>query len=558
MSSVAAKIYSQQTFSFFPHTSISGDVWSVVAKGTTTGAGDAGGTTIVDTNGDSGGADTYNGRWWVRILSGACVGMSKRIVDDDGAGTLTLEGIGFPAQIGAAVNYEILLSPEPVVVVDASGGETDMVDAVRAEPLNRAAKSWIGYWAVPITGARRGKVALITDFTLASGTFVLAAGLGGALAAGDVVLLRRFHEVADLNVGGLTEAYTARLQNRKDFAKGDGVVGPRAGTISFKSQIIPSGSLSAAGVSANQSILGDLLAACGLVPTPDASVAIDAGSTTTSVKVLATNWEKFSIGGMVVVNGNPRIITSLTDGGVGVDSIGVYPALPVAPVAGGVLYASRMYAKSITGDTNACGFEVEIDGIRYTVTGCKGTVVLGAEPVPTLTFTFQADHWVREYEPAPYSLATTYVTAKPVLESGIVAYLDGATADIGGLTATPGSAMVAKSVQGAKGINGRVGYHLSGYNCGATFRELLLSGGELLRDATWLARTSRDLIVFWGSHGSTFGLRIPVARLISDPVPSNASGLVDAPNVLEAQDAGSTTDGGGAYAKVPDFAFFLT
>jgi hypothetical protein len=261
---------------------------------------------------------------------------------------------------------------------------------------------------------------------------------------------------------------------------------------------------------------------------------------------------------MVIYNGNPRIVTALTDGGAGVDTVTVSPALPVAPAAGGTLYASRMYQKSIDGDTNACGFDIEIDGIRYTATGCKGSVTLGSEPVPTLSFSFSVDHWIREYEPAPYSPATAYVTAKPILSSGMVAYIDAVAADIGGLTATPGSTMVAKGVQGAKGVNGRVGYHLSGYNCGATFREILLSGGELLRDATWLARTARSLIVFWGSHGSTFGLRIPVARLISDPTPSNANGLIDAPNVLEAQDAGSTTDGGGAYAKVPDFAFFLT
>jgi hypothetical protein len=483
--------------------------------------------------------------------------MSKRVVDDDGAGTLTLEGIGFPSQIVTGVQYEILLSPEPVVVVDSSAAETNMVDAVRAEPDNRLADAWIGYWAVPITGARRGKMALITGFTAGTGTYVLAAGLGGVLAAGDVVLLRRFHEVADLTLG-FTEAYTARPMSRKDFAKGDGVVGPRGGTISFKSQVIPSGSLSAALSAAGQSVLGDLLAACGLEETPDASAEVAAGSNTTDIKIITASWEKFSIGGMVVYNGNPRIVTALTDGGAGVDTVTVSPALPVAPAAGGTLYASRMYAKSTDGDTPACGFEIEIDGIRYTATGCKGNVSLSTGPVPTLDFSFSVDHWVREYEPAPYSPASAYPTAKPVLDASRVCYIDAVAADIGGLTATPGSAMTAKKVQGSKGVNGQVGFHLTGYNAGATYREILLSGGELTRDATWLARTARGLIVFWGSHGSTFGLRIPAARLISDPTPSNADGLVDAPNVIEAQDAGSTTDGGGTYAKIPDFAFFLT
>src|SRR3990167_6892371 len=165
MSSVAASVWNQQTLAYAPHTSVSGETWQLVKKGTTTSAGAAGGTTLVDTGGDSGGADTYNGTHWVKCLTGANAGLWKRIIDDDGSGTLTFENTGFPAQVGSGAEDEIWLSPDPIVKGDSSSGETDRVDATRSEAAINDAVFWLDYWAVPITGDRRGRIDKITGFT---------------------------------------------------------------------------------------------------------------------------------------------------------------------------------------------------------------------------------------------------------------------------------------------------------------------------------------------------------------------------------------------------------
>jgi hypothetical protein len=557
MSSINARIWAQQQVGYFPHTSVSGDAWQFIQRGTATSAGAADGTTVIDTAADSGGADTYNGAYWVRCLSGANKGLWKRVIDDDGAGTLTLENAGFPAQVASAVEYEIWKSPEPVVVVDSSGGETDMVDAVRTEADVDDAPFWVGYYAVPITGARRGKIAMVTGCTAATGTFVLAAGLGGALAAGDVVLLRKFIEVGSLSLG-LTESYNARPQNRVNFSMGDGIVGVRGGTVGFSSQAIGSGTLSASGSAAAASALNGLLQACGLEESVGTSVTVGAGSTTSAVKIATGTWEKLAVGQIVIHNGNARRITSLEDGGGAVDTVNVSPALPVAPAAAETLYATRMYAKSTDGDTLSCGIEVEIDGVRHTMTGCKGSVTVQGEAVLDLAFAFNVDHWIREIEAAPYGAASAYASAAAILATDRVVYLDSTRTDIAGFTATPGTATTGKMVQGAKGINGRAGYHVTNYAAGATFRELLSSSGDLDQDIRFQARTAKAVLVVFGGHGNCCCITIPVARIIESPMVADASGMVDVPNVIQAQDAGTATDGASVLQKMPDFAIHLS
>jgi hypothetical protein len=99
MSTVAARVWSQQILGYCPHTSVSGETWQFIQAGTTTSNGASGGTTLIDTSGDSGGADTFNGRYWVEIVTGTNKGLWKRVVDDDGAGTLTLENNGYPNRV---------------------------------------------------------------------------------------------------------------------------------------------------------------------------------------------------------------------------------------------------------------------------------------------------------------------------------------------------------------------------------------------------------------------------------------------------------------------------
>jgi hypothetical protein len=546
MSSVAVRLSSQSIFRYCPHTSVSGDTWQYVKSGTTTSAGASNGTTLIDINGDSGSADAYNGKYWVKIKSGALKGAWKRVVDDDGAGTLTFENNGFEAQVASGVAYEIHLSPDPVVVVDSSSGETDMVDAGRSE----ADDYWNGYWVVPITGNRRGKIAQISDFVSSTGTFTLATGLGGALAAGDVVLIRKFVEISEPNLG-LTEEYEERRQQRTDFAEGDGVVTMRGGTCAFDTDFYPSGSLAAASSKANASVLSGLLPACGYAETVQTSTSVTTGSSTTAVKVTAA-WENFSIGGPVVWNGNLRWVTALADGTP--DTVTVTPAFPNTPASGDVLYAGRKYAKTTSGDTYGCVLEYEVDGIRTTMTGCKGNVVLNDGARIGLSWSFMVDHWIREIEELPANPASAYTTAAPVLSQDRHVYVDGSAADIGGFTCSLNASHVPKNVQGASGINGRAGFHFNGQAAGCTFRELLSSSGDSLpQQLKFTVRTAFALQVNWGTHGGAAGVRIPVARIRQHPHPANDNGLQAVPSVCQAQDAGSTTDGASTVVKVPDF-----
>jgi hypothetical protein len=563
MASVGAAVWTQQQFGYVPHTSVDGETWQFTNSGTATSNGAAGGTTVIDTNNQSGVADTWNGRYWIKMITGTCTGEWKRITDDNGTGTLTVENNGFSAQIDSGDEYQIWKSPEPVVVQDGAGaGATDATDATRTEADVGDFEYWDGYYLVPITGTRRGEKAEITAFNPATGVFTLAAGgLSGALADGDVCLLRKFIEVGDLSLPA-DQPYHPRPINRLNHSRSDGVVGAKAGTLSFSAQLVASNSLSASGTAAEPSVLNGLFEACGLEESVGTSATVGAGSTTTAIAVGTGSWENFEIGQMVIYNGNPRFIENLTDGGGGVDTITVTPALPVAPVDTSTLYATRMYRKSTDSDVLGCTIEVEIDGVRWTMTGCKGNLTLVDGPVMTLSFDMQVDHWICEYEAAPYLVSETpdgYTTAPAILNSDRLAWLDTTASDIKGFTATPGAVMSPKSVQGtANGINGRSGFHLTDYACSATFREIRGPTDDLDQQLRWNVRTARDVMVAYGSHANTAGIRLPVGRLIQYPMLEEGDGMQDAPNVIEAQDAGTQEDGDSTVIKVPDWSLHLS
>ncbi len=558
MSSLLARIWSQQQLGYVPHTSVSGETWSLVGRGTTTGAGGAGGTTLVDASGvaDSGAADTYNGRYWIRILSGTNQGAWKRVVDDDGAGTLTLENNGFDNQVASGVQYELWLSPEPVLVIDSSLGETNAVDAVRAE----ADDFWNDYYLVPITGYRRGRIAKITDFASATGTFTLAAssgglGLGGALAAGDVCLIRRFVDFTGLQ-DGLTEGYERRPGNRVNFAIGDGVVLPRGGTFGFTTQIRGSGTQPGNGSKPDKPETYGLWQACGYtVVTNESDLVNDIGATNTTTAITVDDASVFDIGAMILHDGNPTIVQSKSGEVLTVD-----PPLPRAPDNDDVIYGTHNFRKTTDGDVYGVCLELEIDGVRTTMTGCKGNVSLAEGEPPTLQWSFQVDHWVEEVEAAAYNAADAYSTVAPCLEKDRKAWLSGTATNIGGLTASLNAEVQPKNVQGSAGINGRCGYQVSNVMAaGGTFRELLdASSATLPQSLRWSARTAKELFVAYGSHGQCVGLTVPVARLVQPPRRTEADGMAAAPQVFEAQDAGYGSDPDDGLVKVPDFQISLS
>lgn len=550
MPSVGARLSRQLLVAYGPHTSVSGDAWQIAKRGTTSSAGAAGGTTLVDATNGSGGADTYNG-YFVRILSGTLAGAMAMVVDDDGNGTLTLEEDGFSEQVASGVSYEIVKSPIPIVVVDSSGGETNMVDAGR---IGEGDSYWLNYYAVPLTGARKGRMGKVTAFTSGTGTFTLAAGLGGALAAGDVVLLMKFIETTEPDLS-LSQAYEDRPSGRVLLSRGDGSVLGREGTFGFQTEILASGALQATPDSeANRSVLQHLFVACGLEEFAGKSVAVGAGATTTAVTITTGKHENFRIGQAIQWKGNTTWITAKTDGGAGVDTLTVSPPLPKAPAAADIINASRCYLQSTDGDYQGVWFIVEMDGVRHIITGCKGNVALQDAAKPMLAWSFSVDNWIREKKPAVFNPGAAYSTVKPTLARDRLAYLDTTAVDIEGFTASANAEHTAKPVMGRYGYNGRAGFHLSNVAPGASFRTMSEADSEMTVDQAYLARTAYALAVAYGSHGECVTWRIPVARLRENPQPVAEGGLLMVPHVMQAQDAGVAEDGANGLVKVPDFS----
>ena len=563
MSTFKARIYGQQLLTVAPQTSVDGGVPQRLGYGTTTSNGAADGTTIIDADGtaNSGSADTYNGRYWVELLSGSYIHEWKRVVDDDGAGTLTLEGVGFSGQVVSGVEYALWEMPESnIAVVDSSGDETDMVDARRDEDSD----FWIGYWAVPITGNRKGRIAQVTDFTTGTGTFVLASGLGGALAAGDVVMLVRPLEVGEFQPGFSTE-FLSRLTNRSNFSKGDGVIGAKGpGPLNFTTDVYGSGSLPGEGVAATRSPLAALFQASGYEETLGETTLSDDGggaNTTTSIKIDTATHENFKIGQVIVHAGNLTRITDKTDGAGSADTLTVSPPLPTVPNDDDPIYGTSMYEAITTGDYYGCNIVWEVDGVRHTFFGCKGSAEFMVGPKLALKWTFQYDHYIRELEThvALDYMGSAYPSQRPVLGKDAMCYLTTSQVDCNGFTASAGTSVAPRNVSGRYGVNGRAGAQMTGRNPGGSFRSIVESDAtSLAAEILWNARTSKALFFYYGSHGNAFCVSAPVARITAEPSPESLEGFMAVPYQWEAHDAGVFVDPTDDVVKVPDFAFHIT
>ena len=554
MSSVETRLTKQQTLAVCAHTSVSGDTWQYVKPGVTSNDGDANGTTLIDYLGDSGAAKAYAGRYWVKILSGACKGQWKRIIVDDGAGTLTLENNGFSAQIVTGVDYEIWKSPDPVVVVTSSSSANNIADTSRTEPDD----FWYGYWAIVISGTNRGQKAQVSDFTSSGGVFALGSGLSSTLTAGDVVILRKFLETS-LPADGTTEEYLPRRSVRTDFSEGDGVVGQRAGTFNFESDWVGSGYLAAAAGSPDGGPTLPLWTACGYDATQQRSCVVVAGGNGTDIKITTGQQERLTIGGPIVWHGNVAWVTALTDGGIAADTVTVTPPFTVAPAATDVLHAGIALKRTTTGDSYGCLIEHWVDGVRTTMTGCKGNVVINDGSKVTLAWSLNVDRWIEEIEDMAYSPSLCYSTAAtPMLSQSRNVYKDGTKIDISGFTCSLNTETAPKTVSGANGVNGRAGFHITGQSAGGSYRQLMTTTGDAFTQRDdFDARTSFSFVCTWGSHANSAGVRMPVVRVRERAKREDASGLQAVAVVIQAQDAGATADGSGAMVKNPDFCVAL-
>jgi len=564
MPNVQARIMSQQIFTYAQQTSVSGGMCQRIGYGVTDGVGASGGTTIDDSTGiiSSGSADDYNGRYWIEILDGDARKEWKRVVDDDGAGILTLENNGFSAQIASGVRYALWLLPEAeVIVVEGSADETHIEDTVRAE----ADDYWNGYYVTVIkadSAGQQDKIVKVTDFANATGIFTVAA-MGAALTAGDVCILSRSVEVGNF-APGFSREFHERFSNRTNWSRGDGVIGAKGmGPLSFECQITPSGTVPEDGDLAVRSVLHGLFQAAGLVEALGETTTIDDGGaagSTTSLLIDTATHENFDIGQMVIWKGNAAFITSKTDGGGTADTLVVAPPFPSEPLDGDAIIGTSMYRKILTGDFNGVNIVWEIDGVRHKFFTCKGNIEVVDAPIPLLRFTLSYDHYIREPEEhvAKDELGATYETTPPVLGKDKEVFLDATQIDVAGLTATPGVEVVARNVSGRYGVNGRAGTQLINQRGGGTYQRLLESDGVLDDEELFNQRTASYFKSVWGSHGETFAVTMPVMLIVAEPHPADFEGMMAAPGEMEAQDAGTFDDPTDGVVKIPDIALHIT
>jgi len=559
MGSVTARITQNQALYYaVQEHSQNEDTWQHILTSVTTSNGLVNGSTMIDADRVSGGANTWNGRYWVRIKSGNNKGLWRRIVDDFGSANLYLEGyedsVGLPSQVVSGTEYELWKSPEPVVVITSATNATQFADTER----NEANDFWEGYYLVAISGALRGEKAQVTGFTSASGEFIVGSGLSGTPSVGDVFLICRYIDVTSIN-NGLTQAFNARPMNRLDGSKGDGSIGVKSGTFGFD---VPALGVWRNGSSTVGSILGGLLTACGF---EEVASGVAAGSTTpststtTQLEVDTATWESYSIGAAVSVNGEQAFITALGDGGGTDDNITITPALAVGAQAGVTVCASVNYRRNRRnddGDYNSVTIVHEVDGIRTIMTGCKGNLTISGEDNLTFGFEFQVDNFIRDYAPSAHYPGDAYETFAPVQSTDRRCYFGATAVELGGISASLNNTVSPRSVQGGYGANGRAGFAHTGVNPSLTCRKLMstATGEELDADERWFSRTSHDLMIFWGN--SLYGncaLRMPVCRLVQEPKPEDQDGIQATPFVFEAMEAGTTTDPDGTLVKIPDF-----
>ena len=567
MGDLHALISDQVQMRFAAQTESYGSLAQLRGRGTTTSAGAAGGTTLIDVDGAalSGTANLLNGRYWVRCLSGANKGRWHRIVDDDGAGTLTLEGAGFPSQVALAVEYEIWLMPEAEVSVATVGG-TLSTTQWNDDDNDEDDSFWVGYWAVPLSGNNRGEIRQVSAFDKAGGAsdglFTVSSAFTNAFVGGDVIAMLKFAEVANF-ASGTAENYLRKIANRVNFARGDGMVGARGGALSFETDVLASGTLSADTVQSGLSVLAPLFQAAHMVEVRGTTTKIDdagAAGTTTSLIIDTGTHENFEIGQMIVHAGDATFITAKTDGGAGADTLTVSPPLPTIPLDNNVIYGTTMYRRTVDGDVRGCNIEFEQDGIRHKFFGCKGNVEFVGGEKPMFKWSFTYDHYIRDLEALPATIGSSQygTTALPVLGKDLVAYLDTTKADVGNVTATAGCAVTTRNVSGRYGINGVAGTQLTAQDAGITFDMLLEANDDLDQDDWWQARTSKAVRMIYGSHGNTFAVAAPACKLQADPAPKDIDGMVGVGCNWEAQDAGTAVDPTDGVVKVPDFAFHLS
>lgn len=192
-------------------------------------------------------------------------------------------------------------------------------------------------------GANANRVGVIVSSTASTATLdPFANWVAGA--AGDlytpIKLIR--HHGGEFVTGDMGQALIERPFTHANFEREPGTLAPRTAAISFACEIhgCSAGSTGATAAKAPTEASDFLDSMMDL--NADATTTVGAGSSTTSITVTTGQGTqadgRFRIGSIVLIAGEATCITAMVDGGAGVDTWTVTPALTVAPVSGTPVY----------------------------------------------------------------------------------------------------------------------------------------------------------------------------------------------------------------------------
>jgi hypothetical protein len=485
---------------------------------TTTSAGNAGGSTLVCTTLTAGSwSDTL-----VEFLSGTLKGRRALVLADNATGTLTIEDM--PAQVESGVRFRLLDHPMPVATHDGGGTSTTaLIDSTRtaaSEPTN----FWVGCYARCIYAAGSivvGEMKKITAYAAATGDFTCDA-FSANIADGDVFIIERPILAEAVTVEHPTDMIERNPVRKTNVPEQSQAGARRGATLSFSLPM--QGDNTGANASkewTRSSTIMPLLEACFGTITLEQGTTIGTGSSTSSLLVTTATRENFNSGTggtALLVNGEARIVSGTTDGGVGEDTLALTaPVLRDVPATAAVVYAGANVRYASTAHYPIGCFEYWEDSVRYRFWACYGTVTFSTDAAGRVmaNFSWQGQSWDSLAESMPVSdIHNLYPDAdvEGVIARDTPIYLDSTEIEVAAFSLDPGLVVSARPATG--GVEGSKAFLVTG--CKPTFSVNPLKESDTYDTAVSNQTTYSLLAQFGSKPGNTVVFWMPKVQLTAN------------------------------------------
>lgn len=277
-----------------------------------------------------------------------------------------------------ATQFRLWETPDPVLRCDGT------VDSVTISAPNRSEANdyWNNpdrYYAIKINAGgsaiARGEARLVTVFVGATGTFTVGTAFTASPAAGDLFVLRKPLKLGtpgELALAETSQVFIERDEVRNDWQTEPSPLGRREGTASV-ALYLKGASTAAAGTTAAFAALDieDVMKAMFTKRAVDSTSAVVAGGSTTSLWVTDTQGTRFTVGNLILVNGQVTQVTAFTASDGAKDILTVAPALSAYPATGTTVYGGVTWAPRTTGHLSSTLEYYEGGTTRLTCHGWK-------------------------------------------------------------------------------------------------------------------------------------------------------------------------------------------